>query len=261
MKAGFFLSFVLMKNNLKVNWLSLNMKFWFLLLLLTSNCFCQELLIEDIDDLVGVDIYENIYYLQNGNLHKSNINNDYLNIKYGTPDLVDISNPLQILILYKLFNKVVCLDNQLSYITEFEVPFGTEFICNAGQDKIWLYENINMMLKLYNFKTKKTEINSIPIQQNILKMRGNLNEAILLDDQGQLIRYNYLARPKNTQYLNQKQIPLSLTPQYYLKEGSLYLRKNKILSSLKGLNQFEVVNNHLYFFKENNIYRFSIPKN
>lgn len=248
-------------KNLKYISLYLNMKLWIFLFFGTLNCFCQNLLIKNVDDFIGVDIYENLYYLQNNALHKSSLKNDYINIEYGTPDVVDISNPLQILLLYKFFNKVVLLDNQLSYITEFDVPFGTEFISNASKDKIWMYNNINMMLTLYNFKTKKAEIKSIPIQENILQLKGNLNQAIVLNDEHQLIKYNYLARPEEIINIKNKTLPLSLDKNYFIQESHLYQKNNSTQITLHNIKSFDIMNDKLFFFKQNNIYSLSIAKN
>lgn len=237
------------------------MKLWIFLFFCCLNCFCQNVLIKDVTKFIGVDIYENYYYLQNDALHKSSLKNDYKNIDYGTPDVIDISNPLQILLLYKFFNKVVLLDNQLSFITQFEVPIGTELIANASKDKIWLYDNINMMLKLYNFKTQKTEITSIPFKENILELRGNLNQALVVNSQNQLIKFNFLARKEAVINIENIILPLSLINNYVIKKGGLYQKNNEILSSPDKIESFEVINNKLYFFKENNIYILSIPKN
>ena len=237
------------------------MKLWIFLFFGTLNCFCQNLLIKNVDDFIGVDIYENIYYLQNNALHKSSLKNDYQNIEYGIPDVIDISNPLQILLLYKFFNKVVLLDNQLSYITEFDVPFGTELISNASKDKIWIYNNIHRMIMLYNFKSQKIEAKSIAVQENIIQLKGNLNLAIVLTDQNQLIKHNYLARPVEVINIENKTLPLSLNKNYFIKEGDLYEKNNKTLITLHNIESFDVMNNNLYIFKENNIYRLSIAKN
>ena len=218
-------------------------------------------MIKEVTKFIGIDIYENCYYLQNDALHKSSLKNDYKNIEYGTPDVVDISNPLQILLLYKFFNKVVLLDNQLSFITQFEVPIGTELIANASKDKIWLYDNMDMMLKLYNFKTQKTEITSIPFKENILELRGNLNQALVVNKENQLIKFNFLARKEAAINIENIILPLSLINNYVIKNGGLYQNNNKILSTPDKIESFEVINNKLYFFKENNIYTLSIPKN
>ncbi|WP_157359317.1 hypothetical protein [Wenyingzhuangia fucanilytica] len=237
------------------------MKLWIFLFFCCLNCFCQEAIIKNATKFVGVDIYENCYYLQNDALHKSGLKNDYKNVEYGIPDVVDISNPLQILLLYKFFNKVILLDNQLSFITQFEVPIGTELISNASKDKIWLYDNINMMIKLYNFKTQKTEISSIPIKENIVELKGNLNQALVLDSKNQLTKYNFLARKEDVFNTENIILPKSLIKTYYIKERKLYHKNNETLSTPSNIESFEVINNKLYFFKENNIYALPIPKN
>ena len=218
-------------------------------------------MVKDVTKFVGIDIYENCYYLQNDALHKSSLKNDYKNIEYGTPDVIDISNPLQILLLYKFFNKVILLDNQLSFINEFDVPIGTELIANASKDKIWIYDNIKMILKLYNFKTQKTEISSIPIKEKILQLKGNLNQAIIINGNNQLTKYNYLARKEATINIQNNLLPISLNNTYIIKENILHHKNNKIIDTPNEIESFEVINKKLYFFKKNKIYTLSIYKN
>lgn len=237
------------------------MKLWLLTFLASISCLAQNSLIKNVDSFIGADIHENIYYTQNNTLYKNSTTNNYINIDYGSPDVIDISNPLQILILYKLFNKIVLLDNQLSFIAEFNVPFGTELISNAGKNKIWIYDNINMIIKLYNFNTQKTEIKSNPVKNNIVKLHGNLSQAIVINNKNMLIKYNYLARPEEKIDGTNKVFQQSLIKDYFIKNNKLYHKDNILLDVPDKIKSFEVVNDKIYFFKENKIYTLSIPKN
>lgn len=237
------------------------MKFWLLLLLSGITCFGQTLLQKNVDAFIGLDIYENYYYLQGGSLFKSGLENDYLNIQYGTPDDIDISDPLQIMLLYKSFNKVVLLDNRLNFISEFNIPFGTQLIANAGKNKIWRYDGINMLLKIYNFSTQKTEAKSIPITNKLINLKGNLNKAIALNNNNKLYMFNFVAREIDVKKTNGILLPLSLRSKYYLKNESLFYHESKILKCPKKIETFEVSNHFLYFFKGNKIYHTPFPKN
>lgn len=218
-------------------------------------------MVKNVDRFVGVDIYENYYYLQSGALHKSNLRNDYLNLKYGTPDIIDISNPLQILLFYKNFNKAILLDNQLSFITEIELPIGSELIANASKNKIWIYNQIHMVLGLYNLTTKKNEITSIPFSTPIVNLSGNLNQAFAINNKNQLLVFNYLARKVKTIDLQRTLQPVSLLPPYTIKDNILYKLNKEVFKTVEDIESFEVTNSKLYFFKENDIYMSPIPKN
>lgn len=237
------------------------MKIWVFLFLSYFYSLGQTQLAKNVDQFIGVDIYENIYYLQNGSLFKSNLKNDYQNIEYGTPDSVDISNPLQIVLLYQFFNKVILLDNQLNFIASYNIPFGTKLIASAGKDKIWTYNNIHTTLSVYNLTSEKNEINAIPIVNDILKLKGNLNQALVFNNQKELITFNYLAQKINTQSLENCIYPISLHPPYYIKNTHLWNNDILVKKKLPSIKSFEVINNKLYYLQENAIYSISIPKN
>ncbi|NIJ44355.1 hypothetical protein FHR24_000794 [Wenyingzhuangia heitensis] len=231
------------------------MKLFTFLFFCSLNCFCQNALVKNVDDFVGVDIYENYYYLQNSALHKSSLNNDYKNIKYGTPDVVDISNPLQVLLLYKLFNKVISIDNKLNFIAEYQVPFGTDLIASAGENKIWTYNNIHKTISVYNLKTQKIEIRSILITSKITQLKGDLNKAIITNTNNQLETYNFVARKITSTPLKDTQLSISMRNLYVLKNNKLYKEKSEITNTPKSIVSFEVQNNIFYYFKDNSIYK------
>lgn len=225
------------------------------------SCFCQsELLVGSCDDFIGVDVYENIYYLKNNTLYKSNTQNNYCNIKYGTPDQVDISNPLLILTFYNSFNQVILLDNQLNFISEFSIPIGFSYVANAGKDKIWAYDSFNNTLNLFNYKTNKTEAKSLPKITNVKNLKSNLNNALVLKDD-QLETYNYIARKIKKEHTYKKLLPLSLNTKYFSKDSKIYTDKNTMFISLgKNITSFEIVNKTCYYFSNGSIYRTQITK-
>jgi len=239
----------------------MKMKLFNLFYLVTILSFGQTQLVKNVDKFVGVDIYENYYYLQNGSLFKSSLNNDYKNIEFGTPDSVDISNPLQILLFYHFFNKIILLDNQLNLISSYNVPLNTKLISNAGDGKIWIYNDIKGTLSIYNLFSKKTEITSNPLFYSILKLKGNLNNALAITNQKELLTFNYVVN--KTEVVKEEGVlfPISLQNYYVIKKNQLIFKRNVILKNLSNITSFEVVNNTFYFFKQNKIYSTSISKN
>lgn len=234
---------------------------WVFILLFTLNNYSQQKVINTpVDNFVGVDIYDNIYYTQNKTLHKKELKNEYLNLKYGEPNSIDISNPLQILLLYTPFNKVVLLDNKLNFISEFNIPFGSALIANAGKNKIWIYNNINSTLSIFNFNTQKTEAKSIPITSNVIKLKGNLNKASLIKQNKKLVTYNFLARETNSVNTENNQYSISIQKGFYLKNSNLFYHQKLILKNLTDIKTYEIRNDIFYFQKSNNIYSIQIPK-
>lgn len=236
------------------------MKLWLITLFCWSCCIGQNLLQTNVVDFVGVDIYDNYYYLQNNSLHKSGSTNDYQNLKYGTPDGIDISNPLQILVFYKFFNKVVALDNRLNFIAAYNVPMGTDLIASAGENKIWTYNNILKVLSIYNLKTEKTEISSIPITNKITQLKGNLNKAIVKTETNELETYNFVARKTSSKKLKHQLLPISMHSLYILQNNTLYKETTQIISVPDSINSYEVQNNVLYYLKDSNIYKTPIKQ-
>ncbi len=231
----------------------------FILCISYTFAHSQTVLISNVDEFIGVDIYEDIYYLQNNSLHKKG-QNEYLNIQYGKPTTVDISDPLQIILFYKLFNTVILLDNKLNFVSEFTVPFGTEHVANAGKNKIWMYNTLKMVLTIYNFNTQLTEATSPPLTNKIVQLNGNLNKVVAKNTKNQLTTYNFVARPIASELLSNQQKPISLYKNYSFKNHTLFQDQKVILKYPHDIVNFDVVNQTFYFFKDNNISATPFPK-
>lgn len=236
------------------------MKLWKFLFLLPFFSFGQTQLHNNVDDFIGVDVFENYYFVKNNTLYKSNIENNYQNINYGKPNLIDISNPLQILVFYKYFNKVVLLDNQLNLILEFDVPIGIKLLANAGKDKIWMYNELSMSLELYTIKTQKTEVKSLPNIKNVKKLKADLNKAYILNTNGNLEIYNFLARKIESKKTSDLLLPISLNSEYFCKDYKILKNNASVATLPQTATSFEVVNKHCYFFDGKAIYRMSVSK-
>ena len=71
------------------------------------------------DKFIGVDDFENSYYINHNNLYKKTAQTiySYANSQLGEITSVDITNPLKILVFYRDFNAVLLLDNRLNELT------------------------------------------------------------------------------------------------------------------------------------------------
>lgn len=220
----------------------------------------QKTIVSKVDEFIGTDIYENCYYLKNNTLHKTNLKNNYLSLAFGKPDTVDISNPLQILLLFKDFNTVVILDNQLNPIHQFNTPLGTTLIANAGQNKIWFYNKPLNYLGIFNHTTNKVETKSLPLKEPIVLLKGNLNQAYT-SSKNNLTTFDFLANITDQTLTKNRQFPISLKKEIYIKQNSIYLNNQKSNTVLKNVMFFEVIHNQVYFFKDNSIQMINIDKN
>ena len=112
----------------------------------------------------GYDGYNFYYY--NNSIIKRNLESTYRykNIDLGEIKKIDQFNPLQTKLLYTDQNSVVILDNKLSEIKKINFNYTNPLInvmafASANENNIWVYDEISMRLKKYNFL--KDSFNSI----------------------------------------------------------------------------------------------------
>lgn len=110
-------------------------------------------------DIVGftVDNLDNLYVLNSRNqVRKYNSNGDSVAVyndvrKFGQATLIDVSNPLKILLYYRDFATVVMLDRFLNAVNS--VDLRKQGILQAGtigqsyDNKIWVYDELEAKLK------------------------------------------------------------------------------------------------------------------
>ncbi len=107
--------------------------------------------------MMDVDMLNNIYLVTAGNqLKKLNPNGDSLAIfndvkKYGNPTLLDVTNPLKVLLYYKNFATVVILDRLLSPRNTINFRqqniFSVKTIGTSYDNNIWLFDEQDLKLK------------------------------------------------------------------------------------------------------------------
>lgn len=104
-----------------------------------------------------VDNLDNVYIFNSRNqLKKIDAKGDSVAIyndvrKYGKATLIDVSNPLKVLLYYKDFATVVILDRMLNVRNIIDLRkqniFQVRAICQSYDNKIWLYDEIENKLK------------------------------------------------------------------------------------------------------------------
>ena len=104
-----------------------------------------------------VDNLDNIYVLNSRNqIKKFNVNGDSVAIyndvkKFGQATLIDVSNPLKVLLYYKDFATVVMLDRFLNSVNSIDLRkqniFQAKTIGQSYDNKIWVYDEIENKLK------------------------------------------------------------------------------------------------------------------
>jgi hypothetical protein len=104
-----------------------------------------------------VDNLDNIYLLSSNNqVKKLNANGDSVAIfndvkKFGQASLIDVSNPLKVLLYYRDFATIVVLDRFLNIRNTIDLRkqniFQVSAIGQSYDNKIWLYDEMDSKLK------------------------------------------------------------------------------------------------------------------
>lgn len=104
-----------------------------------------------------VDNLDNIYVLNSRNqVKKFNANGDSVAVyndirKYGTATLIDVSNPLKLLLFYRDFGTVVMLDRFLNAVNSIDLRkqniLQSRAIGQSYDNKIWVYDELENKLK------------------------------------------------------------------------------------------------------------------
>ena len=124
------------------------MKYLLTFILLPALIFSQEISLVgtsniDAEKFIGVDTYDNLYYIKDQILFKKT-NSSVYNFKdfqLGELYSVDIINSMNIAVYYQDFNVVVLLDNKLSEIERINFNSIYEFI-NSSQVAIAANTNL-----------------------------------------------------------------------------------------------------------------------
>jgi hypothetical protein len=104
-----------------------------------------------------VDNLDNIYVLNSRNqVKKFNVNGDSVAVyndvrKFGQASLIDVSNPLKVLLYYKDFATVVMLDRFLNAVNVVDLRkqgvLQAKAIGQSYDNKIWVYDELEAKLK------------------------------------------------------------------------------------------------------------------
>src|SRR5215204_1345143 len=99
-----------------------------------------------------VDNLDNIYLLSSTNqVKKLNANGDSVAVfndvkKYGQASLIDVSNPLKVLLYYKDFATIVVLDRFLNVVNTIDLRkqniFQAKAIGQSYDNRVWVYDEV-----------------------------------------------------------------------------------------------------------------------
>lgn len=246
------------------------MKYTIYLFLLLSYSICAQKAIEtsfikktDFKSslLVAIDNFGTTYFINNNIFNKKEASKTitYNNLQLGNITTANTFNPLKINLFYKDFNTVIILDNRLAEI--FKIDFNTlpkyknvSHVSTGHDNTIWVFNQDNQKLELFDYKTRTTRAQTVPIQSTILDLKSNYNFCYLLT-KNYLYTYNYFGslvkKIKNNDYTELVESNGDIILKK--KDSLVYLKKNSettIPISIPDLliNVFFVTNETLYIY-------------
>ncbi len=123
----------------------------------TNAGFVLEKFIPGSFSYLDADVLDNIYLITETNqLRKLNSNGDSLASyndvkKYGNPSLIDVSNPMKILVYYKNFSTVVMLDRLLTFRNSINLRtlniFSVKALSISYDNNTWIFDEQDYKLK------------------------------------------------------------------------------------------------------------------
>jgi hypothetical protein len=187
-------------------------------------------------DKIYADSFENIYIISGSTLVKYNYRGDKKSV-YDSPNrenisMVDIKNPMKILLFFRDQNKIVFADNELSkigdeiYLENYGV-FGDIKLCTAESGGVWVFDDSNDALIKFNtdfkevFRKNLFEIEIEPefmtTGKNSLFIRTRNNTVSVFDNLGNFnfkiekkIPSDFFVKNSNIEYFDKKKNVFSI---------------------------------------------------
>lgn len=190
-----------------------------------------------------VDNLDNIYVLNSRNqVKKYNVNGDSVAIyndvkRFGRATLIDVSNPLKVLLYYRDFATVVMLDRFLNAVNTIDLRkqniFQAKAIGQSYDNKIWIYDEVENKLKK-------------------------------VDEEGKLLQET----PDFRQWLGTAPAPVKIFDEnrlVYVYDTALgvyvfdYFGVLKTSIPLRQWQNFKVAGNYIYGSANDSLFRYSLP--
>ena len=231
----------------------------------------------DVDLFIGIDDFENLYYVKDNILYKKNSKRtcSYSNIELGELKSVNIQNPFKIILFYADFNAAIILDNNLNELTQ-KIDFTKEtlynnvsFIAGASQNNLWLYANDNK-LHLYDYQGRKELFQTQPMtfydpKFKALDIVGTYKKLWILSENSilEFNEYGVFINAYNS---------LSAQQGWPFKKGFIFLNKTQFyyqepesqveipLTFEGSIQSVSVNSSNIFIFDENLLYQYQIKQ-
>ena len=231
---------------------------------------------------LDVDVLGNIYLITDKNqLKKVKPNGDSLAVfnevkQFGNPTLLDVNNPLKVLLYYKSFSTVIILDRFLAVRNTINFRnqniFKVKTLANSYDNNIWIFDEQNFSLKKINDEgTVISEtldlrqlFDTVPSPTQII----DKNKFVYLYDEnrGFYIFDYYGSFKNNLPFLNWKHVAVYgnklmgfIGDIFYSYElNSFNLKSYKLPSFLKDYIDIKTMNGKIYLLKKDGLEIFDL---
>ena len=231
---------------------------------------------------MDVDVLDNVYLITAGNqLKKINANGDSVAVfndvkKYGNPSLIDVSNPLKILVYYKNFSTVVILDRLLTFRNSINFRktniFSVKTLATSYDNNIWLFDEQDFKLKKIDDDGKtliettdwRQIMDSVPLPTQIID-RDNF--VYLYDINKGFYIFDYYGTFKNNlPFLHWEHTAISGNKLYGFLNNRLYsyelkslsLKDYTIPSFFEDYTDIKTMNGKVYLLKKDGVEIYSV---
>ena len=174
--------------------------------------------------------------------------------------------------LHKDFNTIVLLDNRLAEIRI--IDFNNIFpyrrlsqIAYANENSFWLFNSINLELELFDYKRQKTQLRSLPFNEEVICLNSNYNNVFALT-KSKFFHYNYTgSQVSKIEHKGYDKFKLGDDFIIFKKDNSLFYKNfsNDQIQFLKTqkkiIKQFFVMNQTLYIYDGEYLYHYQLLKN
>ncbi|WP_298536883.1 hypothetical protein [uncultured Algibacter sp.] len=223
------------------------------------------------ETIIAFDNFRAPYFKKDNVFYTNNVSGNltYNNLQLGELSSVDTFNPLKINLFYKDFNTAVILDNRLAEI--YKIDFNTttpylnvSFISTGHDNTIWIFNQDLQRLELFDYKTRSSRAQTVPIQSKVLDLKSDFNYCWLLTEK-YIYTYNYFGRLirkiGNSGYTcigqnNENLILKKDNSLFYLQRNSDII--NKIETPNLLINGFFVTNETLYIYNDETLQQFQL---
>jgi hypothetical protein len=141
---------------------------------------------------LSYDAFDYAYTIENDIFKKSkgSENWEYKNVTLGKITKIDLLNPLKIVLFYEDFNTVILLDNQLNetqkiIFSKYPVPINATAVGIASQNQLWVYNNLNQQIGLYDYLKNEYKTIGTPLSGKIKYYTTDFNFFTWIDEGGE----------------------------------------------------------------------------